>query len=49
VVSHGAVMRALWRHVTGMWRAGKVARNAGVVVVEHDAGRWVGATAIEDA
>jgi broad specificity phosphatase PhoE len=48
VVSHGAVMMALWKHVTGMWRAGKVARNAGVVVVEHDAGRWIGATAIDD-
>ncbi|HLY39411.1 MAG TPA: histidine phosphatase family protein [Candidatus Binatia bacterium] len=48
VVSHGAVMMALWKHVTGTWRAGKVARNAGVVVVEHDAGRWVGATAIDD-
>jgi len=48
VVSHGAVMMALWKHVTGAWRTGKVARNAGVVVVEHDAGRWAGATAIED-
>jgi len=43
VVSHGAVMMALWRHVTGDWRAGKVARNAGIVLVEHRDGRWVSA------
>jgi probable phosphoglycerate mutase len=47
VVSHGAVMMALWRHVTGNWGTGGVARNAGVVLVEHEGGRWVGATAIE--
>ena len=49
VVSHGGVMMALWRHVTGEWRMGKVARNAGLVVVEHEAGRWRGATVIEEA
>jgi probable phosphoglycerate mutase len=49
VVSHGGVMMALWRHVTGEWRMGRVARNAGLVVVEHEAGRWRGATAIEEA
>jgi len=48
VVSHGGVMMALWRHVTGDWRAGRVARNAGLIVVEHDAGRWLGATAVEE-
>ena len=48
VVSHGGVMMALWWHVTGEWRTGKVARNAGLVVVEHEAGRWRGATVIED-
>ena len=48
VVSHGGVMMALWWHVTGEWRTGKVARNAGLVVVEHEAGRWCGATVIED-
>jgi broad specificity phosphatase PhoE len=47
VVSHGAVMMALWRHVTGSWRTGKVARNAGIVVVEHRAGRWLGAVAAD--
>jgi probable phosphoglycerate mutase len=46
VVSHGAVMMALWWHVTGAWRTGKVARNAGIVVVEHRDGRYLGAVAI---
>ena len=49
VVSHGAVMMALWQHVTGAWRTGKVARNAGMVIVEHEDGHWVGAAAVEDA
>jgi broad specificity phosphatase PhoE len=36
VVSHGAVMMAAHRHVTGAWLpAGRVVRNAGMVVVEH--------------
>src|SRR5262249_37184922 len=48
VVSHGAVMTALWRHVTGAWRPGRVARNAGIMVVERCAGRYARATAIED-
>lgn len=48
VVSHGAVMMGLWWHVTGAWRAGRVARNAGVMVVEHEAGHYRGATAVED-
>jgi 2,3-bisphosphoglycerate-dependent phosphoglycerate mutase len=48
VVSHGAVMTALWRHVTGEWRPGRVAPNAGMVVVEHEPGRWLGATPIEN-
>jgi broad specificity phosphatase PhoE len=37
----------LWRHVTGEWRAGGVVRNAGIVLVEHDRGRWGGATAVD--
>ena len=48
VVSHGGVMMALWQHVTGDWLQGRVARNAGLVVVEHLGGRWCGATAIEE-
>jgi probable phosphoglycerate mutase len=40
VVSHGAVMMAVHRHVTGAWPpAGQVVRNAGILVVEcHDGG-----------
>jgi probable phosphoglycerate mutase len=41
VVSHGAVMMAAHRHVTGAWPpAGRVVRNAGIVVVEHGLGRY---------
>jgi len=43
VVSHGAVMMALWYHVTGTWRTNGVVRNAGVVLAEHRGGRWLGA------
>jgi len=49
VVSHGAVMLALWRHVTGAWWTGRVSRNAGMIVVEHEGGRWLGATTVDDA
>ena len=48
VVSHGAVMHALWRHVTGEWPTRKVVANAGIVVVEHEAGRYLTARAVED-
>jgi broad specificity phosphatase PhoE len=40
VVSHGAVMHALWRHVDGAWSTRRVARNAGVFVAEHRGGAW---------
>ncbi len=46
VVSHGAVMLALWRHVTGEWKMDGVPRNAGIVVVEHRGGAYERATAI---
>lgn len=49
VVSHGAVMHALWRHVDGSWSTRKVARNAGVFVVEHRGGVWDGIVAIGEA
>jgi len=48
VVSHGAVMHALWRHVTGEWRTGRVVRNAGVVVVEHSGGAYRRARAVDE-
>jgi probable phosphoglycerate mutase len=47
VVSHGAVMMALWRHVTGTWRAGRVSPNAGIVVVAHHGGCYADAALIE--
>lgn len=47
VVSHGATMMSLWWHVTGAWREGRVARNAGIVVVEHRGGRWHSAAVAE--
>ena len=48
VVSHGAVMMALWRHVTGEWAMpGRVVRNAGILLVEHDAGRYREAVLLE--
>jgi probable phosphoglycerate mutase len=47
VVSHGATMMSLWWHVTGAWRQGRVARNAGIVVAEHREGRWRSATPAE--
>jgi probable phosphoglycerate mutase len=48
VVSHGAVMHALWQHVAGSWSSRKVARNAGVFVVEHRAGAWERITAVDE-
>jgi len=42
VVSHGGVMLALERHVTGAWGVGRVARNAGIAVATHRDGRWTG-------
>jgi broad specificity phosphatase PhoE len=48
VVSHGGVMMALWRHVMGEWaRPGRVVRNAGILLVEHEAGQYRGALLLE--
>lgn len=47
VVSHGAVMMGLWWHVTGSWREGRVAPNAGIVVAPHESGRWLAPTIME--
>jgi broad specificity phosphatase PhoE len=38
LVSHGAVMLALWRHVTGTWGEARVVPNGGIVEVEHQHG-----------
>lgn len=48
VVSHGGVMLALWRHVTGSWREGRVARNAGIFLVEHRGGGYLGVSAVDE-
>lgn len=36
VVSHGGVMMALSAHFAGTWEGIAVARNCGIIVVEHD-------------
>lgn len=43
VVSHGAVMLVLWRHVTGTWAEPRVVPNAGVLEVEYRDGAYVAA------
>jgi probable phosphoglycerate mutase len=47
VVSHGALMVALWWHVTGEWRRGGAVPNAAVVVASHTDGRWQGAELVD--
>ncbi len=41
IVSHGGVMRSLWAHVAGGWDGAHVPANCGIVLVEHDAGRYL--------
>jgi probable phosphoglycerate mutase len=38
LVSHGAVMLVLWRHVTGTWGMPRVVPNGGLLEVEHEDG-----------
>jgi broad specificity phosphatase PhoE len=40
IVSHGGVMRALWAHVAGSWEGAHVPPNCGIVIVEHESGRY---------
>jgi broad specificity phosphatase PhoE len=40
IVSHGGVMRSVWAHVTGRWENAHVPPNCGIVVVEHQNGRY---------
>ena len=40
IVSHGGVMRAVWAHVTGKWEDAHVPPNCGIVLIEHEAGRY---------
>jgi probable phosphoglycerate mutase len=47
VVSHGAVMIALLRHLTGEWGVPRAVRNTGLIVAEHSAGVYGRAQVIE--
>lgn len=47
VVSHGAVMMALDRHVRGAWGPSRVVPNAGLIVVEHANGAWLDAKSLD--
>lgn len=40
IVSHGGVMRSVWAHVTGKWENAHVPPNCGIVVIEHEGGRY---------
>jgi probable phosphoglycerate mutase len=40
IVSHGGVMVSLWAHVTGRWDDAHVPPNCGIVLVEHEFGRF---------
>ena len=48
VVSHGAVMQALWVHATRAPRAALVVPNAGLVVIEHREGEYLGARLVDE-
>ncbi len=40
IVSHGGVMRAMRAYVTGVWDGAHIPANCGIIVVEHEAGRF---------
>jgi broad specificity phosphatase PhoE len=40
IVSHGGVMRSVWAHVTGRWDNAHVPPNCGIVLIEHQGGRY---------
>ena len=48
VVSHAAVMAALRCHVTGAWERGRVTPNAGIALVEHRDGAYLGLQLLGD-
>lgn len=48
VVSHGGVMIAMWAHITGRWEDAHVPRNCGIIVIEHQQGRFLEPTVIGD-
>jgi len=47
-VSHAAVMAALRCHVTGAWERGRVTPNAGIALVEHRDGAYLGLQLLGD-
>lgn len=49
VVSHGAVMRSLWWHMTGSWGEARVAPNAGIILAEHREGTYHGVRVLDEA
>jgi ribonuclease H / adenosylcobalamin/alpha-ribazole phosphatase len=48
VVSHGGVMVSMWAHLTGDWVSAHVPANCGIVVVEHQAGRYLAPQVVGD-
>ena len=48
IVSHAAVMAALRCHVTGAWERGRVTPNAGIALVEHRDGAYLGLQLLGD-
>ena len=40
LVSHGGTMRCLWVHAAGTWEGAHVPANCGIVIIEHDLGRY---------
>ncbi len=48
VVSHGGVMLSLWAHVGGSWDGAHFPENGGVVLVEHEEGRYLGPPKVID-
>ncbi len=41
IVSHGGVMRCTWAHVTGRWEDTHIPPNCGIVLIEHDGGKYL--------
>jgi len=48
IVSHAAVLAALRCHVTGAWERGRVTPNAGIALVEHRDGAYLGLQLLGD-
>lgn len=48
LVSHAGVMQALCAHVMGSWRSAPVSPNGGIIVVEHESGRYQPPVLIEN-